>query len=86
MKIEDLELLNIERRRAYYRVGLAIESGELERPDRCERCGYECEVEAHHEDYGDPLKVIFLCPRCHKAAHRDARKRLYKREKETATA
>lgn len=32
MKAEDLERMNIERRRAYHRVGLAVESGSSKSP------------------------------------------------------
>lgn len=86
MKAEDLERMNIERRRAYHRVGLAVESGELEKPDKCARCGYEADLEAHHPNYARPLDVIFLCRKCHAIEHRDIRKALYRAEKAGAPA
>lgn len=46
----------------------AVLAGLLERPDRCERCGMVGSVEAHHYDYGRPLEVEWLCPKCHRAA------------------
>lgn len=36
----------------------------------CERCGAGY-VHAHHEDYGKPLEVMWLCPFHHSARHRE---------------
>jgi len=52
-------------------VARAIARGELERPERCERCGKRGPVEAHHEDYGKPLDVTWLCPGCHRQRHQE---------------
>lgn len=35
----------------------------------CEECGAE-EAQMHHEDYGRPLDVRWLCVPCHGRAHR----------------
>lgn len=35
----------------------------------CERCG--AIAQAHHEDYSKPLEVMWLCPKDHKARHRE---------------
>jgi hypothetical protein len=35
----------------------------------CERCGHAINVHAHHEDYGKPLDVVWLCPPCHRQRH-----------------
>lgn len=46
-------------------------------PQPCEVCGvapwdgYRRIVEAHHEDYAQPLLVRWLCPPCHRAHHRE---------------
>lgn len=56
-------------------VGRAIREGEL-MPKDCERCwrkrfdaqGRRRTV-AHHEDYSEPLEVIWLCRRCHVRRH-----------------
>ena len=45
----------------------AIRRGLIE-PQPCEVCGDK--GEAHHPDHRDPLAVIWLCRRHHKAAHR----------------
>jgi hypothetical protein len=46
------------------------------RPDRCSACGAVCKPAAHHEDYGKPLDVTWLCSRCHAKADTDRRLRL----------
>lgn len=49
----------------------AIADGRLV-PTPCVRCGDpEKKVLAHHEDYSKPLEVMFLCPLCHRARHRE---------------
>jgi hypothetical protein len=37
----------------------------------CRRCGDQ-KAEKHHEDYGKPLEVIWLCRFCHLSLHRAA--------------
>jgi len=49
----------------------AITRGHLARR-ACEHCGAE-HAHAHHEDYTKPLDVKWLCPRHHKARHREIR-------------
>jgi ribosomal protein S27AE len=65
-----IEWLNMVRRIAYYQVRLALESGELVKPEFCSRCGKHSEfVDAHHADYAEPLNVEWLCVSCHKKEH-----------------
>ena len=45
----------------------ALKSGKLEKAP-CAVCGSE-KVEAHHEDYGRPIDVIWLCKSHHKIRH-----------------
>ena len=53
--------------RSYTRV--YVRRGKLiQRP--CENCGSK-ESQAHHDDYGKPLQVRWLCRACHLAHHRD---------------
>lgn len=47
----------------------AIRSGDLVRQP-CERCG-KPDAQAHHEDYTKPLDVLWLCPKHHKARHKE---------------
>lgn len=34
----------------------------------CELCGYPAE-HRHHEDYENPLEIIWLCQKCHSTVH-----------------
>jgi ribosomal protein S27AE len=56
--------------RAHKRVYDAVRAGRLERPDKCEGCGLEKRLHAHHDDYSRPLRVRWLCGSCHRLAHR----------------
>jgi hypothetical protein len=50
----------------------AVQTGLIERPDACERCGAradEARIHAHHPDYNQPLKVVWLCTLCHGDEH-----------------
>jgi len=52
-------------RKVVYR---AIRRGELVR-EPCSRCDATAEVHAHHDDYGHPYDVTWLCRRCHERLH-----------------
>jgi len=49
----------VARRKAY----------KLENPNKCQGCGVN-DSEAHHEDYGKPTEVDWLCKSCHGIRHR----------------
>lgn len=51
-------------------VSSRLRSGELSRLP-CQRCGASEHIEAHHEDYGKPLDVTWLCRSCHGLRHRE---------------
>ena len=55
---------------AHNAVNNAIRDGRLERQN-CEVCGTNEHIEAHHDDYGMPLSVRWLCSAHHKQWHRD---------------
>lgn len=59
-------------------VEAALACGVLEKPDTCSACGC-CSsthrIEAHHEDYGKPLDVVWLCTPCHRKADAERRVR-----------
>lgn len=67
---------DITRRLAGQAVKSAIKNGTLTR-QKCERCvagdqpkrGRRPAVEAHHEDYAQPLSVVWLCRRHHRQRH-----------------
>ncbi len=58
-----------ERRRAHDAVRQALLKGVLIKKP-CSDCGSTQHVDAHHEDYGAPLNVVWLCRRHHVARHR----------------
>lgn len=51
-------------------VARAVRAGKLRRPSHCP-CGRRALIHAHHEDYGRPLDVTWLCATCHQARHRE---------------
>ncbi len=65
---------SIERNRykhnARVMVWYALKKGTLHRPKHCSVCKKEKKPYAHHEDYGKPLEVIWLCRQCHSDLHR----------------
>jgi hypothetical protein len=57
-------------------VGIAIRNGTLVKPICCSLClespvfaDGRSGIQAHHEDYGNPLEVVWLCYRCHADVH-----------------
>lgn len=57
--------------RAHNMVRRAIEKGTLVRPDTCSRCPATVGIQAHHDDHAKPLDVMWLCPVCHAARHKE---------------
>lgn len=57
-----------ERSAARHAVWRAVRDGILWRGP-CEVCGTQTNVEAHHEDYGKPLEVRWLCFLHHRMVH-----------------
>ena len=55
---------------AYKIVQRAKERGELI-PGNCARVSAECHgrIEGHHENYDEPLAVVWLCARHHRQLH-----------------
>lgn len=60
-----------EKARAHQLVADAVRKGTLVRQP-CEWCGNP-HTEGHHEDYGQPLKVMWLCANCHGLRHAELR-------------
>lgn len=57
---------NPEKMRAQSLVNSYVQSGKLNKPLKCESCGAEGYVEAHHSDYSKPLDVMWVCKKCHR--------------------
>lgn len=63
-----------EQARAQQRVNYAVQMGWIVKPEACESCGRAVRLHGHHHrGYAREveLDVVWLCPRCHKAAHRE---------------
>lgn len=58
------------KRKAGYDLRNAVASGRIIKPLSCEKCGAGCRPQGHHEDYGKPYEVRWLCQPCHAKAHR----------------
>lgn len=69
--------------RARNRVKAALDRGILTRPIACGDCRRPGPVDAHHEDYGKPLDVEWLCRTCHRDRHADMARAL--RDQRAAT-
>lgn len=53
------------KRKAHELVRIALKEGWLKRATECENCGGINNIQGHHEDYTEPLEVIWLCKECH---------------------
>jgi hypothetical protein len=71
----------LARERAHRLVAAAVDSRELARPPECEQCGDSAATQAHHEDYGRPLEVVWLCPSCHAHRHPESRRTTARRRR-----
>lgn len=69
------QIANPEKHRARAAVHDAVKSGRLTR-DVCSMCGTGEGVEAHHDDYSQPLAVKWLCVSCHNRHHVEQRQAL----------
>jgi len=50
----------------------AVYEGKIEKPLLCQGCGVGAVLHGHHDNHGDPFKVIWLCSVCHGRKHRKA--------------
>ena len=51
-------------------VAYALSKGRIKKAEKCEDCGSETKLQAHHNDYLKPLEVQWLCQKCHAIRHR----------------
>ena len=58
-----------ERVRARCRLAYALKKGKIKLPLKCEKCGKEGRVNAHHVNYSKALDIQWLCYSCHKLEH-----------------
>lgn len=51
--------------RAREKLNLAVKLGNIIRPNKCTNCKKSGKIDAHHQNYNNPLVVIWVCKRCH---------------------
>jgi Zn finger protein HypA/HybF involved in hydrogenase expression len=73
------EALRAQRAYARTLVNQAVQEGIITRPEYCPNCQDpespdQTPPEAHHEDYNEPLKITWLCPKCHGERHSEMSK------------
>jgi predicted DNA-binding protein YlxM (UPF0122 family) len=63
---------------AQHKIEIAINSGTLVNPRKCQECGSDktfrdgrSGIQAHHCDYNKPLDVMWLCQPCHHQWHKN---------------
>ena len=59
-------------RRAWRLLDTAVWRGTVKKSDRCEECGVRLpkeKIEGHHDDYGKPYEVRWVCRACHEVIH-----------------
>jgi len=47
----------------------ALIAGKIIRPNNCSMCKVKCRPDGHHFDYLKPLKVVWVCKKCHIKIH-----------------
>jgi hypothetical protein len=52
--------------RAY--AGVYLRRGKIQKVNECQFCG-DAGTQMHHEDYSEPLQIIWLCKDCHQSLH-----------------
>lgn len=56
-----------DQRNAHRLIMYAIKLGVLKKSLYCEECGMtDCLIDGHHENYDEPLKVKWVCRKCHR--------------------
>ena len=64
---------NPGKKAARWALSNAVRDGKVAKPDKCEKCGSDKNIHGHHDDYGKPLDVRWLCAPCHAAVHKAMR-------------
>lgn len=60
---------NPEKTLAHRAIEKAIKTNKLVKPEQCTFCKKVRRLDAHHEDYENPLLVVWLCRDCHAKKH-----------------
>ncbi len=54
-----------DRYKAHCTLNNAVRDRKIIKPKNCEICGKNSTLHGHHEDYRNPLIVVWLCEACH---------------------
>ena len=68
--VKKYESKNSEKLVAWQKVNTALTLNKISKPSACQICGKCSRLDAHHNDYMKPLKVMWLCRKCHKNIHK----------------
>lgn len=60
---------NIRKIKAHYALRRAVETGRIIKSLECSICRSSSLLHGHHDDYGRPLDVRWVCRRCHSNIH-----------------
>ena len=60
---------NPHKKKAQGKVATAIRNGSLLK-DVCKKCGHK-NTQAHHENYNEPLNIVWLCKKHHMERHKE---------------
>lgn len=63
------QIINRHKVTARRKLQYALHMGYITKPSKCDVCGIETKIEAHHNDYGLPTEVDWLCRKCHMLRH-----------------
>jgi len=53
------------KRKAWNALYYALRTGKISKPETCEICGSNENIQGHHADYNKPFDVIWCCQKCH---------------------
>jgi len=59
-----------EKQRVHNFICRQVRLGRIIRPVICSKCQTAGRIEGHHEDYSRPLKIVWLCQKCHSVLRR----------------
>ena len=62
---------NTEKTKAHSVISNALSNGKIQKPEYCSICKKKGKINAHHDDYSKPLKIIWLCIQCHVNIHKE---------------
>lgn len=68
------QVTNPAKHKARAKLKDAVDAGRINRPTHCSRCGKRCKPDGHHDEYSQPLKVVWLCSSCHRINHKQKRR------------